>query len=129
MNTNIFYYYIIILIMIRTNRKQFWKPMTALNRISKSQKEAELPTVTPPTDMIMQYKNDDGKQVKIINGKEVLKDPKKTDLTADILKTAKEKDEEKYLPGQRFLKKLSKYKNKPIGKKKIVKFDSDEESD
>lgn len=114
--------------MIRTNRKQFWKPMTALNRISKSQKEAELPTVTPPTDMIMQYKNDDGKQVKIINGQEVLKNPKKTDLTADIFKTKEEKDEEKYLPGQRFLKKLSKYKNKPIGKKKIVKFDSDEES-
>lgn len=114
--------------MIRTNHKQFWKPMTALNRINKSQKEAELPTVTPPTDIIMQYKNDDGKQVKIINGQEVLKNPKKTDLTADILKTAEEKEEEKYLPGQRFLKKLSKYKNKPIGKKKIVKFDSDEES-
>lgn len=114
--------------MIRQNHKQFWKPMTALNRISKNKKEAELPTVTPPTDMIMQYKNDDGKQVKIINGMEVLKNPKKTDLKADILKTTEEKDEEKYLPGQRFLKKLSKYKNKSIVKKKIVKFDSDEES-
>lgn len=112
--------------MIRNNHKQFWKPMTALNRISKSKKEAELPTVTPPTDMVMQYKNDDGKQVKIINGREVLKDPKKTDLTADILKTKEEKDEENYLPGQRFLKKLNKYKNKPsIKKKKMVKFDSD----
>ena len=79
--------------MIRHNHKQFWKPMTALNRLSKSQKEAELPTVTPPPDMIMQYKNDDGKQVKIINGKEVLKDPKKTDLTADILKAAEEKEQ------------------------------------
>ena len=112
--------------MIRTNRKQFWTPMTGLNRVSKSKKEEELPTVTPPTDMIMQYKNDDGKQVKLINGKEVLKDPKKTDLTADILKTAEEKDEEKYLPGQRFLKQLNKYKNKPISKKKkMVKFDSE----
>jgi len=112
--------------MIRTNRKQFWKPMTALNRINTSKKEEELPTVTPPADMIMQYKNDEGKQVKIINGKEVLKDPKKTDLKADILKTEEEKDEENYLPGQRFLKKLNKYKNKPsIKKKKMVKFDSD----
>jgi len=115
--------------MIRTNHKQFWKPMTALNRISKTKKEAELPTVTPPPDMIMQFKNDDGKQVKIINGREVVKNPKKTNLKADILKTEEEKDEEKYLPGQRFLKKLSKYKNKPIGKNKIVKFDSDEDTD
>ena len=112
--------------MIRTNRKQFWTPMTGLNRVSKSKKEEELPTVTPPTDMIMQYKNDDGKQVKLINEKEVLKDPKKTDLTADILKTAEERDEENYLPGQRFLKQLNKYKNKPISKKKkMVKFDGE----
>ena len=114
--------------MIRQNHKQFWKPMTALNRISKNKKEAELPTVTPPTDIIMQYKNDAGKQVKIINGMEVLKNPKIIDLKADILRTAEVKDEEKYWPGQRFLKKLSKYKNKPVGKKKIVKFDSDEDT-
>jgi hypothetical protein len=101
--------------------------MTGLNRIRKTQKEAELPTVTPPTDMIMQYKNDDGKQVKIINGREILKDPKKTDLIADVLKTDKEKDEEKYLPGQRFLKKLNKNKNKSviIRKKKMVEFNDD----
>lgn len=111
--------------MIRTNRKQFWTPMTGLNRIVKSKKE-EPPTVTPPANMIMQYKNDDGKQVKLINGQEVLKDPKKNDLKADILKTAEEKDEENYLPGQRFLKKLNKYKSKPIiKKKKIVEFDDE----
>ena len=69
--------------MIRHNRRQFWKPVTALNRLSKTQKEAELPSVTPPPDMIMQFKNDDGKQVKIINGMEVLKNPKKI---LDILK-------------------------------------------
>jgi hypothetical protein len=112
--------------MIRTNKRQFWKPMTALNRISKTTKEAEQPTVTPPTDMIMQFKNDTGKQVKIINGKEVLKDPPKNDLKADILKTKDEKDDVKYLPGQRFLKKLSKYKHgSGIKKKKLVDFDSD----
>jgi hypothetical protein len=112
--------------MIRTNQRQFWKPMTALNRLSKSQKEAELPTVTPPTDMIMQFKNDTGKQVKIINGKEILKEPPKRDLKADIFKSQDEKDEEKYLPGQRFLKNLSKYKNKSsIKKKKLLDFDSD----
>lgn len=112
--------------MIRKNHNQFWTSMMSTNRIRKPKKEDELPTLTPPADMIMQYKNDDGKQVKVINGLEVLKDPKRNDPKADILKTDEEKDEEKYLPGQRFLKQLSKYKNKPISsKKKMVKFDSE----
>jgi hypothetical protein len=111
--------------MIRTNRNQFWKSMMSTNRIKKP-KEAEQPTVMPPVDMIMQFKNDTGKQVKIINGKEVLKDPPKNDLKADILKSKDEKDDVKYLPGQRFLKKLSKYKHgSGIKKKKLVDFDSD----
>lgn len=111
--------------MIRTNRNQFWKSMMSTNRVKKP-KEAEQPTVTPPVDMIMQYKNDTGKQVKIIDGREILKDPPKNDLKADILKSKDEKDEEKYLPGQRFLKNLGKYKHgSNIKKKKIVDFDSD----
>jgi hypothetical protein len=97
--------------MIRTKRSQFRKTMMGTNRIIPS-KNAEIntPSIIPPPDMVMQFKNDDGKQVKIMNGKGVLKTPEKqTDL---IAAKPKEKDEKVYLPGQRFLEKLNKYKKK-----------------
>lgn len=98
--------------MIRTNRNQFRKTMMSTNRIIKpAAEQANIPTIVPSSNIVMQYKNDDGKQVKMMNGKEVLKNPEqKTDLN---MVKPKEKDEKVYLPGQRFLETLSKYKKKP----------------
>ena len=98
--------------MIRTHRSQFRKTMMSTNRVvAPKNAEINTPSIAPPPDMVMQYKNDNGKQVKIMNGKEVLKTPEKqTDL---MTAKPKEKDEKVYLPGQRFLEKLNKYKKKP----------------
>jgi hypothetical protein len=95
---------------------------------SKQAKVKPPPTVKPDPAIVTQFKNDEGKQVKIANGIAKVKGNDKDDKPA-ILKTKQEiaDEKEKYLPGQRFLKKLKKTQPKKAPKKIQFVDDDDEE--
>ena len=94
---------------------------------SKPTKVKPPPTVKPDPAIVTQFKNDEGKQVKIANGVAQVKGAGK-DGKPEIFKSKQEIDEdkEKYLPGQRFLKKLKKTQPKKVPKK-IQFVDEDDE--